>query len=250
MIDSFIKKLKIPNNCKLNKPVFKKLFLENGSLDATDKKALKDDISKIRWLYTLKQSTINIAPYHDESREYLEVAILQIDLSKPERIKRIAGFIQKTIPYPLVVIFTHENKFCLNLADKRINQADKTKLVLLDIWTTSWIDLENPTKAQVDFMDACAINNLSFTNFYAFYEDIKLRVIALNAGTHKNIFELGSKERNENRSKDLRAIEDLEREVAELRSRLKKESQFNHKLDLNIEIKKRIENIARLQEQL
>lgn len=70
MIQAFLEKLNIPVNCKLAKPIFKKLFLENGSLDTTDKKALKDDIDKIRWLYTLKQNTINIAQYQDNEREY------------------------------------------------------------------------------------------------------------------------------------------------------------------------------------
>jgi len=250
MIQALLEKLNIPDNCKLAKPIFKKLFLENGNLDITDKKALKDDIDKIRWLYTLKQNTINIAPYQDNEREYLEIAILQIDLSNNSRMKRIASFIQKSIPYPLVVIFTCDGKFCLSLADKRINQADKSKWVVEENWITRWIDADNPTEAEAAFMAACAINHLSFTNFYAFYEDIKSRVIALNAGAHKSSFELGSKERTANRLKDLRKIDELERETTDLRSRLKKESQFNHKLELNMEIKKRTDSIARLLEQL
>jgi hypothetical protein len=76
MIDAFLEKLNIPDACFLDKPVFKKMFQDHVDLDAIDKKALSEDIDKIRWLYTLKPDTINIAPFQDDEREYLEVAIL------------------------------------------------------------------------------------------------------------------------------------------------------------------------------
>ena len=85
MIDIFLNQLSIPKSCELNKPVYKKYFLENRILDATDKKALKEDVSKIRWLYTLKPSTINISPYSDDERDYPEVAILHVELLSPGR---------------------------------------------------------------------------------------------------------------------------------------------------------------------
>nr|MBC8556038.1 DUF4391 domain-containing protein [Candidatus Brocadiales bacterium] len=96
--DSFLLSLGIPNACKLNKSIYKKMFLDNGILDATDKKCLKDDVDKIRWLYTLKPGTINIAPYNDSEREYPEVAVLHIELSSPNRFKRVAHFINRSIP--------------------------------------------------------------------------------------------------------------------------------------------------------
>lgn len=250
MIETLLEKLDIPQVCYLGKPVFKKLFQENGQLDITDKKALKDDVDKIRWLYTLKPSTINIEAYQDKEREFLEVAVLQVELSSTARTKRIASFIHKSIPYPLLLIFTHKDQMTLSVAEKRINQADKSKWLVEEVWLTDWISLSEPTKAQSEFMAACAVKNLSFTNFYAFYEDIKSRVIALNAGAHKGSFELGTKERTQTRLQDLKQIDDLERKTAELKAALKKESQFNRKLELNVEIKNHQQAIARMQEQL
>ncbi len=255
MIERFLEKLNIPESCALGKPIFKKLFLENGQLDITDKKTLKDDIDKIRWLYTLKPTTINIAAYQDKEREFLEVAVLQVELASTVRTKRIASFIHKTIPYPLVLIFTHGEQMALSVAEKRINQVDRSKWLVEEVWLTDWINLKQPTTAQNEFMAVCAVKNLSFTNFYAFYEDIKSRVIALNAhakkyGAHKGSFELGTKERTQTRLQDLKRIDELEHKTAELKAALKKESQFNRKLELNVEIKNHQQAIADLQEQL
>lgn len=250
MIERFLEKLNIPESCTLGKPIFKKLFLENGQLDITDKKALKDDVDKIRWLYTLKPTTINIAAYQNKEREFLEVAVLQLELASGARTKRIASFIHKTIPYPLLLIFTHGEQMALSVAEKRINQADKSKWLVEEVWLTEWINLKQPTMTQTEFIDSCAVKNLSFTNFYAFYEDIKSRVIALNAGAHKGSFELGTKERTQTRLQNLKQIDALERKVAELKAALKKENQFNRRLELNVEIKNHQQAIAALQEQL
>lgn len=90
MIDCFVDSLGMPQSCKLDRVVFKKLFWDNADLDVTDKKALKDDVAKVRLLHTLKPSTINIQPFSNNDREYLEVAILGVELPKPDQIKRIA----------------------------------------------------------------------------------------------------------------------------------------------------------------
>ncbi len=63
----------------------------------------------------------------------MEVAILTVDLNNPTRIKRIASFMHKAIPYPLILIFGHNGKICVSVAEKRINHADKSKLVVVNL---------------------------------------------------------------------------------------------------------------------
>src|ERR1700704_821863 len=94
----------------LAKRVFKSLFHENAVLGITDKKAFRDDVDTIMWQYTLKPTTIPIAAYEDDTREYLEVALLQVNLQTPQRIGRIAEIIHRAIPYPLIVVFSWESK--------------------------------------------------------------------------------------------------------------------------------------------
>jgi hypothetical protein len=250
MIQSFLDSLGIPDKCFLNKPLFKKLFQESGELDITDKKALKDDIDKIRWLYTLKTSTINIEPYVDGEREYDELAILQVDLSNTSRLKRIAVFVNKAIPYPLVLVFTHGDNFALSVADKRLSQSDKSKWVTQDGWTTDWINLVSPSEGEKQFMEDMRLKNLSSLNFYSFYQDIKSRVIALNSASRSGAYEVTTQEGTEDRLEQLTKIDLLEKEIAELRVSLKKETQFNRKLALNVSVKERLEAIATLEEKL
>jgi hypothetical protein len=250
MIQGFLDSLGIPPKCFLNKTLFKKLFLESGMLDITDKKALKDDIDKIRWLYTLKPSTINIEPFKDQTREYDEVAILQIDLSSATRVKRIASFVNKAIPYPLILVFTHGDMVALSVADKRLSQADKAKWVVEDGWMTPWFNPSTPTQSEKQFMADIAIKNLSFLNFYAFYLDVKSRVIALDSARRSGTYMITTKTDTDTRLKNLKRIDELENEMAELRASLKKETQFNTKLKLNVAVKECQDAITQLEHKL
>ena len=98
----------IPDSCYLRKRIYKKLFHENAKLSATDKRAFREDIDTITWQYTLKPSTIPIKPYTDKEQEYIEIAIIQVNLRAQRHTERIAEIIHRSIPYPLVVVFAYE----------------------------------------------------------------------------------------------------------------------------------------------
>ena len=250
MIDIFLDRLSIPKSCELNKPVYKKYFLENGILDATDKKALKEDVNKIRWLYTLKPSTINISPYSDDERDYPEVAIVYVELLSPSRIKRISAFMQRSIPYPLVLLISHKNALYVNLAAKRINQADRAKWVVEENYDTAWIDLEQPTDQQADFLKDCKIRNFSFSNYFTFYKSIQERVLALNCAAYTGVYELykSGDQRSSTRLIHLTELEKLKADKLEIETHLKKEKKMGKKVDLNTEVKQindQIEQIKR-----
>lgn len=250
MIDSFLEKMNIPDACYLDKPIFKKMFQDHVDLDVTDKKALSEDIDKIRWLYSLKPETINITPFQDNEREYLEVAVLSVELARDTRTKRIAAFIHKAIPYPLVLLFSNGDRICISMAEKRINQADKSKLVVVDRWITDWFNPAKPTTSQAGFLDACAIQKLPSTNFFALYEALQARVIELNTATHTGFFEAAPVWVAKEQGEHLKEIESVNREIAELRVTLKKEKQMSRKIALNIKIRKRKDAIIKLEKSL
>lgn len=250
MIQTFYDRMAIPEKCLLNKPLFKKLFQEHADLDITDKKALKDDVDKIRWVYTLKPTTVNIAAYSDDVREYDEVAIIQIDLTSANRAQRIAAFVNKAIPYPIVLVFSFADTIALSVADKRINQADKSKWVVEDIWLTEWFNPDAPNEAQQKFMHDIAMKNLSFVNFYAFYTDIKNRVIALNTAEKSGSYALTSGDETLSRAEALRELEQLEQDKTELQNKLAKEKQMGRQVEMTTKIKQYADQINGLKEKL
>jgi hypothetical protein len=254
-LEAFIEHLSIPRSCELNKPVFKKLFLENGVLDIADKTALKDDVDKIRWLYTLKPATINVAAYVDSERDFSEIAVLQVDLISAKRLKRIANFMQRSIPYPLILLFTQGNQICLSIADKRINQVDKEKWVVEEALFTDWTDLAAPTLAQAAFLEDCNISSFSFTNYLSFYKSLTERVIAINCATHSGRYVRGVTDNIESKPREgrlerLREIERLNLQKSEIANKLKKEKQLGRQVELNTQIKKINDALHKIKESI
>lgn len=247
MIDVLYDNMAIPESCYLGKRVFKKLFHENAKLGATDKKAFREDIDTITWQYTLKPSTIPIQPYEDEQREYLEVSILQVDMKTQKRIGRISEIIHRAIPYPLLIVFVFQKLCALSTAHKRFSQAEKGAIVAENFVVTEWIDLSAPTKTQEEFIESLAITNLSYLHFFAFYSGLVERLVALDCSRLTGEFRLEQESTREARSERLDACHNLEEKITEYKAAIKKETQFNRKVELNIKIKeleKQLELIA------
>ena len=242
-IKAFYDNLAVPDSCQLSKRLFKKQFYDNGQLNATDKKAFAEDIDNIAWRYTLKPSTINIPRFEDENVEYLEVAILQVTLTSGKRHKRIAEVMQKAIPYPLLIVFVWvddtDEQLALNAADKRINRADSNKIVVETNHDTGWINLRQLKPWQEAFLLDFQITNFSYRNFYAFYQHMVQRIIALNCAKHTGCYVMGSDDNamKSNTLEGLRRIDQLQLEKTELRNKLKKEKNMGTQVQLNMQVK-------------
>ncbi len=229
--------LNIPDSCFIGNTIFKKLFYENADLSSSDKTLFTDGISKITWLYCLKPETINIQPYKDEVRDYPEVEVIEVEVNKDYRLKRIAEIIMKTIPYPMILIFKLEDKIQFYVAHQRINQNDSSKNTIEEFIATEWLDNHSSLFAKLD------IKNMRFISYYSLYSDIVDEISIYNVSNilPDNQVITGAEAR------ELSAqIEDIEQEITSLRAKLKKESQFNRKMELNIEIKRLEQNKNKL----
>ncbi|NOX25434.1 MAG: DUF4391 domain-containing protein [Deltaproteobacteria bacterium] len=259
----FYEKLAIPDSCYLGKRVFKKLFYENTRFNATDKKTFRNDVETIEWRYTLKPETINISRYEDDEREYFEVAVIQVTLKEPKRYRRIAQIIQRAIPYPLLIVFRHGAAIALSVAAKRINRADREKILTEELQETHWLNLENLLDYEKEFLEKFGITNYSYNNFYEFYNDLTDRITTLNCAVHTGCYSLTTEgtetcekaghyntSETGNRLKRLQELERLQQEKAELRNRLKKEKNMGTQVELNTQVKKISDQIKSITSQL
>jgi len=232
MIKEIIHNLKIPTTCKIGKRLTKKQFFENFSLKANEKKILKEDIQSITLEYLLNKHNINIAPFVDEENDYSEIAFIQVEILDLSKLKSIATIIQY-IPYPLIVFFIYKNSLCININPKRINKNDSTKLIVLESYFTKWIHLEQINSLEEDFLKSLEIQNHPFTDFLSFYKSYLDKIIAFNASAYS-----GSLSVNEETKVILDKIAQCESKITELKNKIKKETNFNDKVNMNIELKK------------
>lgn len=220
-------KLNIPDECKIRRTVFKKMFYENAALSKGDKDLFVDSIDKITWIYCLNQNNMNVPAYATEEREYLEIEIMEVALSENKGIRRIAEIIMRAIPYPMLLIFSFEGKYQLWVAHQRFNLADNNKITLEEPICTEWQDTDS------NLWDRLNISSFRYTNFFDMYSDIVDAVAVFNAKKLTDE-EISGEEAREL----LRKNAEIDNRIAVLRAEMKKATEFNKKMEINMKIKK------------
>lgn len=227
--------LDIPASCEVGNVIFKKLFYENMGLKKVDLDIFIKYVDKIRWYYSLKENNINIKKFKDEKLEYDEIEFINVYLKAPNKLKRLADIIMRTIPYPMVLSFEYGSEIRIFTGHQRINLADSSKNTIEEYIYTDWIDLNNLDECDKALFEDLKIRNLSFTNFYTFYNDIIGAIIKYNASKLSGgISDLSIG--------DLKIIYDeikaIDYEIDIIQGQIKKETQFNRNVQLNMEIKR------------
>jgi len=239
MIEILDKRMGLPQSAYLGKRIYKKLFQENAKLGATDKKALREDVESIIWEYTLKPSTIPIKPFSDEMHEYLEIAVIQVNLTSRKRADRLAEIIHRAIPYPVVLIFVEGTSFRMSLATKRFSQAEKGAIVADGFFATQWMDPGALAEPEESFLQSLAIASLPSTDFKALYDGLVDRVTALECAARTGMFVIEREEaRVKTRRRMLAECRDLEARIVEEQAAVRNATQINRQVDGNLRIQR------------
>lgn len=257
LINRFWQVLNIPDTCLLDTRIYKKMLLDNTELTAKDKKLINDIIDTTNWRYTLKPETINIPAYQTEVLDYPEIAIIHIRLKSDKQTKRLAEIIQRVIPYPLFIVVSFENGIRFNLANKRQSLSDSHKLTLEDGFDSEWINEDSLTDIEEQFIKSLECKTFDWTNMYRFYQSMVQRLLALQSAQYTGDFVIKDQlpdnencENNSDQHAQLAKIKKLEEQQNQLKTELKKESQFNEKLNLNMRIKQCQQQIEQLTQDL
>lgn len=238
MVASLLDALQLPDSCRLGKRVFKKLFLENAKLTPQHRRAFSSDVEEVTWEYTLKPSTIAIMPYADDEREYDEIVLLQATLKSPKNASQIAEVIQRSIPYPLVLVLRCEGQELLSLAPKRFSRSEKGATVAEEFVSTGWMTLATLTAPELAFVDSIGLDNLPQSNYLVLHMALIDRVVALRSSCRTGEYHVGSDQAGQaERRRLLAEADNLEGQVNEHRAALKHETQFSRKVELNTKIK-------------
>ena len=227
--------ISFPEASLLGKRVPKKQFLESGELVASDKKLFRENVKNVYWEYTLKPSTCPVLPYRDNEREYLEVAVLQVEMNSQKGHKRIAEIIHRVIPYPLMLgFYTETGEIALSIAPKRFSQAEHGAFVAERFYTTGWMNSEAFNAREAAFVASLAWDNMPLQTYGTLYKAWTDRFTGYECSVLSGTFTIG---KAGDRLEQLARCREIESRISELCRQLKKAA-FNRQVELNIQIKK------------
>ena len=243
MID-IVKYLNLPSSTSIERKLFKKQFLDNFSLTTNEKKILSECVDSITLNNLLNKDSINILPFTNETHNYQEIAVISVEINNQSKAKEITNIILH-IPYPVVLILVYKEQIQINISPKRINITDTAKLVVEEQYYTKWIDTNNLTEVSSEFLNSLDTLKHPFSNFKDFFISLTQSVISLNTS------EISCKFKSNQASKFiLDKINKINLEIQELKAQIKKETNFNNKVKLNIELKNKKDNLLDFKEKL
>lgn len=259
-LDTLISALALPASCRVDQRVPKKILAEHGASTAADRRLLTEGIEELQWIAALKPGTVAIPEHRVEGREYLEVAVLSLEVrathGKASQWLRLAELVHRAVPYPVLLIQTltpsaaatpdvptpqPPARLALSLAHKRAAQNEAGKVVLDGELVLSELFGTDSAAASVvhALLNALALDRQPHQDLMALYQGWIDCLTAAEAARLTGNFRLPNGPTAAAAQREaLRACQRLEQEAARLRSQAAKERQIAKQVDLNLALQR------------
>ena len=235
--------LKLPAAALVQQRVPKKLLIDNGAITAGDKRVIADGIDEIHWLASLKPSTVGVPTFMDGGappvREYLEVAVVSVQLRSGAKEHRIAELVHRSIPYPLLLLLEQPGTLTLSVGHIRWAQHEAAKVILDGAPYEARIDGSTPVASVDALLEALALTRLPRADLFALAQGL----IDALTGFRVSLLtgQPGVPPTHETAAAQRLALQrciEIDTQVAQLRSKGAKEKQLPRQVAINLEIQR------------
>lgn len=207
--------IELPQGTAFNRRIPKQKFYENLSVNAELKRIFIEQINVIYWRNKISPSTVNIAAGVTVS----EIEVIEIRLNQNGLDKRVLQLIDREIPYHILFLLIYEEQVQVWIGYKEQSQGGTTAFKAGTYYHTEWLS-SNEFSLRLDGLNMDAV-------YEGFIRQIaKERLESAPGGDIKDAVA-----RDERRLK-------LQREIAVLENKVRREKQFNIQVELNAELKR------------
>ena len=234
-----VEALGLPPEARVDARVPKKLLVEQGAPTSADKRAIQDGIDELQWLAACKPGTVGVPGFSDDTREYLEVAIIACAFRPGAKAARLIELIHRAIPYPVLLTSSDAEGVTISVAHKRHAEREAAKVVVERVVSTERLDPERPSPVEGAFLDNLFLARQPRADLFRLYDGWLACLEALNAarisGTFSILANAGS---IEDRRAALETYQRISREIVSMRAQAGRERQMNRRVALNLEVQR------------
>lgn len=207
--------LGLPKSTEFNKRIPKQKFYDNISVTPALKRVFIDQIKVICWRNKIAATTMNLAA----GETVTEVEVFEVKLAAPQLDVSVLRQIDKEIPYHIVFMLEYDGKYQAWTAYKEKAGSGNNAFKVGTYYHTDWLP-ESKLPLRIDGL-----------NIDKVYENFVRQIAGEALQTEKNESLKESVERDDKKQQ-------LEKQIAALRVKVRKEKQLNKQMKLNAELKK------------
>lgn len=207
--------LNLPLSTEFNKRIPKQKFYENLPVTPAIKRVFVEQIRTIWWRNKIAASTLNLA----EGDAVKELEVFEIQLNGPSLDESVLRQMDQVIPYHILFLLTFEDKVRAWIGYKEVAQSGTNAFKVSGYYHTDWLK-EADMQLRIEGLSTDAV-----------YENLVRQIAGktLQAQTGDSLQE--TVERTKQRA-------DIEKKIAALEAKIRKEKQLNRQMELNAEVKK------------
>lgn len=205
--------LGLPKSTEFNKRIPKQKFYENITVTPAMKKAFEEQIRIIFWRNKIAVTTMNLAA----GEQVTEIEVFEVRLVASELDESVLRQIDREIPYHILFLLEYEDKYRAVIGYKEA-AAGKTSFKVDRYYYTDWLDADE-LPVHLDGLSLDVV-----------YENFVRQIAGTALGSDKSATLKESVEQQKQR-------EQLEKQIAALEAKIRKEKQPRKKFELVSELK-------------
>ena len=198
-----------PKQATFGRVLPKNKIYEHSGANTRLKDLFVEQVEQIVWQYKLAPETINLPAKPGVP----EVQVFRVILKTGELSADVLKCIDGAVQFPIVFELEHEGKIKVIAAHKRPSEADATKWVVSDYFSTVWMPANSPRVEMPVVLDLAGL-----------YEALLQRLIPLAPRDQESFSALVER---------LERVRAKQREIEKVRAKLAKKKQFNRKVETN-----------------
>lgn len=211
-----------PHKAAFGRIIPKNKIYDHAGASSSVKNLFVRQVDRIIWKYKLAPETINIAA----TKSVPEVQIFEINLKEQDFKFEVLQEIDKAIAFPIIFELVFEGKIKIVASYKRPNEADSTKWVVSDYFSSQWLPNNQARKSLPVAL-----------NLAGLYEQLLLPLMP---------YKPRDKEKLKDQVARIGLVFAKQKELAKLEVKLAKEKQFNFKVEINAKIRLLKQEIEKL----
>lgn len=208
--------LGFPKGTEFGKRIPKQKFYENLEVPLALRLVFQKQISTVYWRNKLAADTIHVAA----GERVQEIEVFEVRLAQSQLDEAVLRQIDREIPYHILFVLICEGKAQAWIGYKEAAGGGKNAFKVSGYYHTGWM-LEEELALRLDGLNMDAV----YENLVRQIAEMQGEIWRAEAGITENI------RRDERRRQ-------LEKEIAVLEGRIRRERQFNRQVEMNGQLKK------------
>lgn len=208
--------LGLPKTTEFNKRIPKQKFYENMDISPALKKVFVEQVKNIYWKNKIASTTTNLAA----GNEVTELEVFEIRLHTKIFDDALLRQIDRQIPYHILFLLEYQGNYQAWIGYKEAALSGTKAFKVNRYYHTDWLDVEHlPLK-----MEGFTVDEV-YENFVRQVAGDKLKTDTIDESLKESVA------RDEQKQA-------LQKKIASLQAKIRKEKQLNKQMQLNAELKK------------